>query len=193
MTYSTVTAGKAAGNWWLVVLRGVLAILFGVAAFLWPNVTVVVLVLMFGAYALIDGIFAIIAALTHRESHSWGWLLVEGLVGVAAGVITFAWPEITTVALLYLIAAWALITGIFEIVAAIRLRHEIDNEWALALGGLISVALGVLMVLWPAASVLALVWLIAAYAITFGVLLIVLGFRLRHWSAQRGRVTLRAA
>jgi uncharacterized membrane protein HdeD (DUF308 family) len=155
-------------------------------AFVWPGLTVVALVLLFGAYALVDGVLTIAAAVTGRASRSWGWLLVEGLAGIAAGIVAFVWPDVAATALLYLIAAWAFVTGLFEIVAAIRLRHEIENEWALALGGLASVLLAVAIVVWPGASALALVWLIAAYAILFGILLIVLGLRLRSWSRPEG-------
>jgi uncharacterized membrane protein HdeD (DUF308 family) len=162
--------------WWAVALRGLLAVLFGLAAFLWPGITLVSLVLLFGAYALVDGILAIIAAFRARE---WWPLLLEGVVGIAAGVVTFLWPGITAIALLYLIAAWAIITGILEIVAAIRLGKVIENEWWLALGGVISVILGVVMVVAPGAGALGLVWAIGAYALLFGATLIALGLRLR--------------
>jgi uncharacterized membrane protein HdeD (DUF308 family) len=162
--------------WWAVALRGLLAVLFGLAAFLWPGITLVSLVLLFGAYALVDGIFAIVAAFRARE---WWPLLLEGVAGIAAGVATFLWPGITALALLYLIAAWAIITGILEIVAAIRLRRVIENEWWLALGGVASIILGVVMVAAPGAGALGLVWAIGAYALLFGVIMIALGFRLR--------------
>jgi uncharacterized membrane protein HdeD (DUF308 family) len=162
--------------WWVVALRGLLAVVFGLAAFLWPGITLVSLVLLFGAYALVDGIFAIISAFRTRE---WWPLLLEGVIGIVAGAMTFVWPGITAIALLYLIAAWAIITGILEIVAAIQLRKVITNEWLLVLGGVVSVILGVVMVVAPGAGALGLVWAIGAYALVFGVTLIALGFRLR--------------
>ncbi|MGH2522060.1 MAG: HdeD family acid-resistance protein, partial [Anaerolineales bacterium] len=151
-----------------------------------------VLVLLFGAYALVDGLFALITGLTrYGESPRWWVFLIEGLVGIAAGILTFVWPGLTGVILLYLIAGWAIFTGVFEVVAAIRLRKEIDNEWLLALGGVASVIFGVLLVLRPAAGALAVVWLIGAYALIFGALLVALGLRLRSWHTHRE--TLRPA
>ena len=171
-----------ARNWWLLALRGVLAILFGLAAFAWPGATVAALVLLFGAYALVDGIFALVAAVLRATRHErWGMLLLEGLAGIAIGVLTFIWPGMTALVLLYLIAAWAVVTGILEIAAAIRLRQEIDNEWLLALAGAASVIFGLLLFFRPGAGALAVIWLIAAYAIVFGVLLIALAWRLRNW------------
>jgi uncharacterized membrane protein HdeD (DUF308 family) len=162
--------------WWAVALRGLLAVLFGLAAFFWPGITLVTLVFLFGAYALVDGVFALVSAF--RADDRWP-LLFEGVVGIAAGVVAFVWPGITALALLYLIAAWAIITGILEIVAAVRLRKVIENEWLLALGGVASIILGVILVVAPGAGALGLVWAIGAYAILFGIALIALGFRLR--------------
>ncbi len=169
-------------NWWLVVLRGVLAILFGIAALVWPNATVLVLVLLFGAYVLIDGIFAAIASIQGRRHYrNWWVLLLEGITGLVIGVLTFIWPGITTLVLVYLIAAWALITGIFEIAAAVALRRELSGEWMLGLSGLLSIALGVIIFLRPEAGVRGIIWVIGLFAILFGILVTVLGFRLRGW------------
>lgn len=169
-----------ARNWWTLALRGVLSILFGLAAFLWPGLTLGALVLLFGAYAFVDGAFAVAAALVGRTGGMpWWALLVEGLIGLAAGVATALWPGITALALLYMIAAWSAATGVFEMVAAIRLRREIRGEWALFLSGLLSVVFGLVLVMFPGAGALALAWYIGAYAVVFGVLLVVLGFRLR--------------
>jgi uncharacterized membrane protein HdeD (DUF308 family) len=165
-----------ARNWWAIALRGLLAVLFGLAAFFWPGISLVVLVALFGAYALVDGIFAIVSAFKTKD---WWPLLLEGAAGIAAGALTFLWPGITALALVYVIAAWAIVTGIFEIIAAVRLRKEIENEWLLGLGGLASVVLGVIMIAAPGAGALGLVWAIGAYALVFGVTLIALGFRLR--------------
>ena len=167
-------------NWGWIALRGAAAVLFGVLAFAWPGITLVVLALFFGAYAFMDGIFALIAAYKGREGSKAVWLLVlVGVLGIAAGIATFLWPEMTALALLMFIAVWALFVGIFQIAAAIRLRKEIENEWLLGISGGLSVLFGVLMIASPGAGALAVVWVIAAYSIAFGVLLIALGFRLK--------------
>jgi uncharacterized membrane protein HdeD (DUF308 family) len=171
-----------ARNWWALALRGLAAILFGVLAFVWPGITLWALVLLFGSYMLVDGIFAIVAAVrAARREARWWLLLIEGVLGVLAGLVAFFWPGLTTLALLYFIAAWAIVTGILEIVGAIRLRQEIEGEWALGLSGALSVLFGILLVVIPApAGLLSLVWLIGAYALAFGVLLLVLAFRVRN-------------
>src|SRR5919198_3636946 len=167
-------------NWWLVVLRGVLAILFGILAFAWPAITWLTLIIMFGVYAIVDGIVAIVTGLSRtRESARWWVFLLEGLLGIGAGIVALVWPGLTSLVLIYMIASWAIVTGILEIVAAIRLRNEISNEWMLGLGGLVSIGLGILLFLQPVAGGLAIIWTIAGYALIFGVLLVVLGFRLR--------------
>src|ERR687890_1931301 len=171
-------------NWWMLALRGLAAIVFGVLAFVWPDITLFVLVLLFGAYMLVDGIFAIVAAVraAGREAR-WWLLLIEGVLGVLAGLVAALWPGLTALALLYFIAAWAIVSGIFEIVGAIRLRREIEGEWALGLSGALSVLFGVLLVaVGPGVGLLSLVWLIGAYALAFGVLLLVLAFRVRRTS-----------
>jgi len=159
----------------------VAAILLGILAFAWPGITLFVLVLFFGAYMLVDGIFAIVAAVRAAgEEDRWWLLLIEGILGVLAGLVAFFWPGLTALALLYFIAAWAIVTGIMEIVAAVRLRQEIEGEWALGLSGLLSVIFGVLLVVLPApAGLLSLVWLIGAYAVATGVLLLIVAFRVR--------------
>lgn len=175
-------------NWWLLVLRGVLGILFGIAAFVWPGITLLTLIILFGVYAIVDGAVAVGTGLSRtKDSPRWWTFLVEGLLSIGAGVVALIWPGVTTLVLIYMIAGWAIFTGILEIVAALRLRHEITNEWMLALGGLISVALGVLLFFQPAAGSLAIVWTIASYAVIFGILLVVLGFRLRNWRAPEPR------
>jgi len=168
-------------NWWALALRGLAAIVFGVLAFVWPGITLWALVLLFGGYMLVDGIFAIVAAVraAGREAR-WWLLLVEGVLGVLAGLVAFLLPGITALALLYLVAAWAIFTGILQIVGAVRLRREIEGEWALILGGVLSVIFGVLLAVLPGPGILALVWLIGAYAVVSGVLLIVLAFRVRN-------------
>jgi uncharacterized membrane protein HdeD (DUF308 family) len=180
-----------ARNWWALVLRGFFDVLFGITAFVWPGITLAVLVLLYGAFALVDGSFAIAAVLVGRTRGMPSWaLLVEGLAGIAVGAITFFWPGITQLALLFLIAAWAVVTGVFEIVAAVRLRKEIRGEWLLALSGVLSVAVGVALVVNPGAGLLAISWMIGTYAIIFGVLFIVLGFRLRSWLRRESFIAI---
>jgi uncharacterized membrane protein HdeD (DUF308 family) len=180
-----------AGNWWAFALRGLFAVIFGIAAFAMPGLTLAVLVLLYGAYALVDGIFAIASAVAGRTYGSpWWAMLIRGLLGIAIGIMTFAWPGITELALLYIIAAWAVVTGGFEIAAAIRLRKEIQGEWLLILSGALSVLFGLAIMVFPAAGALAIAWLIGSYAILFGVLLLVLGFRLRTLALQGSPVAM---
>src|SRR5438093_2444204 len=156
-------------NWWVLLLRGLAGIIFGIITFISPAISLAALVLVFGAYALVDGVLAIISAIRWRgEVDRWWVLLLEGLAGIAAGIVTFLWPGITALALLYVIAAWALVTGVFEIAAAIRLRRAITGEWLLALSGVFSIALGVLLVLLPGPGALAVTIWIGAYAFVFG-------------------------
>ena len=169
-----------AQNWWALVLRGVCAVLFGLGAFIWPGVTLAVLILLYGAYALIEGVLAVAWAIMGRQAGSFPWgVLLAGLAGIVVGVVTFLMPGLTALALLYLIAAWAIVRGVFEIIAAIHLRKELDNEWLLALSGLLSVALGVILWIAPGAGVLAVLWWIGAFAVVFGILTIALGMRLK--------------
>ena len=169
-----------APNWRLLLLRGVIAVMFGIFAVTVPALTLVALVLMFGAYAFADGVVSLVVAVTSRRGAGLAMPLVEGILGIAAGVITFIYPGITALWLLLLIAAWAILTGIAEIAGAIRLRREISGEWRLVLAGVLSLAFGVLLLLNPAAGALAVVWIIGIYAIVFGTLLFLLGVRLRR-------------
>jgi uncharacterized membrane protein HdeD (DUF308 family) len=170
-----------ARNWWALAIRGVAAIIFGLLALLLPGVTLAALILLFAAYALVDGIFNLVAALRGHTGERPRWLLtVEGLASIAAGIVAFALPGLTALVLVYVIAVWALITGVLEVVAAIRLRDEIPNEWWLVASGVLSVVFGLLLVIAPGAGVLALVLWVGAYAIVFGALLIGLAFRLRR-------------
>jgi uncharacterized membrane protein HdeD (DUF308 family) len=180
-----------AKNWWALALRGVAAIIFGVLAFVLPGVTLAALILLFGSYALVEGVLNILAAVRGRgDDQPWWALLFEGLVSVAAGIVTFVLPGLTELALLYMIAAWAIVTGVFEIVAAIRLRRRITGEAWLAVNGVLSIAFGVLTMLIPGAGAVSLVWLIGWYAFVFGVLLLGLAFRLRRWRRGDARPAL---
>lgn len=167
-------------NWWALALRGLFAILFGLAAFAMPGITLAVVILLFGAYAIVDGTFAIVAGLRAAERHERWWaLLLEGIVDIAAGVVAFAWPALTALLLLYLVSVWAVVTGLLEIAAAIRIRQAIKGEWLLAINGVVSVLLGVFLVVVPGGGILVLIYWIGGYAIFFGILLLGLAFRLR--------------
>jgi uncharacterized membrane protein HdeD (DUF308 family) len=169
-----------ARNWWVLLIRGILAIIFGVLAFLWPGMALEVLVLLFGAYALLDGVASIIIGLTGRGAQDNRlWLLLGGVFGVLVGVLAFVWPGLTALTLIYFIAAWAILTGAFTIVAAVQLRKEIDNEWLLVISGALSILVGLYMAAFPGEGALALIWVIAAYAVIFGIMLIGLALRLR--------------
>ncbi|WP_336206185.1 HdeD family acid-resistance protein [Nonomuraea sp. LPB2021202275-12-8] len=167
-----------ARTWWLVLIRGIAAIIFGILALIWPGITLLVLVVFFGAYAIVDGIFSIMSAFRHG-ARSRAWSIISGIIGILAGIVAFIWPGITSLALLYVIAFWAILTGVAQIVDGIQLRKEIDNEWMLILGGALSVIFGILLLLWPAAGMLSLVWLIGIFAILFGIALVALSFRVK--------------
>jgi uncharacterized membrane protein HdeD (DUF308 family) len=167
-------------HWWVPVLRGVAAIIFGVMAFVYPGLTVAVLVLLFGAWVLVDGVFRVVGAIGHRASDpEWGFHLIIGILGIIIGFLTFHAPRITALALVIYIAAWALMIGATEIALAIKLRREIKGEWFLILMGLVSILFAIMLLWNPIPGALALVWLIGSYAIVFGILGIILGFRLR--------------
>jgi uncharacterized membrane protein HdeD (DUF308 family) len=174
-----------AKNWWHLLLRGILAILFGVMAFAMPGITLVSLAMLYGAYALIDGILAIWFGVGAK---AWG-LVLFGLLGIAAGIFTLYLPWGTAVALLYMIGAWAIVRGIFEIVTAVQLRHEIANEWSMGLAGLVSVVLGLMFIARPGAGALALIWLIGTYAIIAGILLIILALRMRGLPQRLNKIS----
>jgi uncharacterized membrane protein HdeD (DUF308 family) len=183
-----VAVETASRHWWAFALRGLVAILFGVLAFAWPGVTLQVLVLLWGAFAFVDGVLALVAAIRTDNDHRWG-LLLEGIVGIGAGIVTFLYPGLTALVLLYIIAVWALLTGILELVAAVRLRKVIQNEWWLALSGILSVLFGIVLLAAPGAGALAVVWLIAAYAIVFGILNLALAVRLHGMGQRRHAVS----
>ena len=172
-------------GWWRLLVRGLVAIAFGVFTWLRPGLSLAALVLVFGIYCTADGILGIWTAIAGRNDNDYWWvLLLAGIVGVGVGAVTFAAPGLTAVALLVYIAVWALVKGVLEIAAAIRLRKEIQGEWLLVVGGAASVAFGALLLARPGAGVLAVLWLIAAYAVVFGVLLVLLAFRARRFVKQ---------
>ena len=174
-------------NWGWIVARGVAAIIFGLCALAVPGITWVVLMSLFAAYALIGGIAAIVAAVSRetRADRPWGLLLVEGILGIAVAAVWVLRPAATSLAFLYVLGVWAILSGILEIGTAIRLRKVIQGEWMLALAGLLSIALGVTVWLWPLAGALALVWWIGAYAIVFGALMIGVGLHIRRLRGGR--------
>jgi len=166
--------------WWLILLRGIAFIVFGVLAFMWPGLTLVTLVLFYGAFALVDGVLALAHAIMGGgEMGSRWWLVLVGVAGIAAGIVTFMWPGLTALLLLVFIATWAIVLGVFQIAGAIRLRKEIDNEWTLILSGALSVGFGLVLLAAPGAGAVGLIWVIASYAVVFGVLLVMLAFRLK--------------
>ena len=174
-----IVVDQLARHWWVIGLRGLAAILFGVLAFVWPGMTLAVLVLLFGAYALVDGVLTLIAAFRGGVQHRIV-MLVEGVVSVLAGLAAFVWPGLTALVLLYIIAFWAIVTGVLEIVAAIRVRRAISNELGLVIGGVLSVVFGVVLLIAPGAGALAVIFLIGAYAVVFGIALLGLAWRLRE-------------
>ena len=172
-----------ARNWWSLVIRGVAGILLGVITIIAPEITFHALVLLFGAYALIDGVTGFAGAWrAARARDRWGALLLQGIAGIVAAAVTILWPGITALALVLVIAAWAIVTGVLQTIAAIRLRRHISGEWLLVLGGILSVAFGALITIAPLAGALVIAIWVGAYALVFGALLIGLGFKLRSWN-----------
>lgn len=175
--------------WWAIALRGLVAILFGILTLIWPGITLQVLILFFGVYALLDGVLSAVSAFVNRKhDRTWWWFLLAGLAGVAVGILTFAFPGLTAIVLVYFIAARALIIGIVEIAAGVALRKEVSSEWFLILKGILSVLFGLVLFVVPGAGALAMLLMIGVYAIVAGVLLMLVAFRLRGWS----RATLSA-
>jgi uncharacterized membrane protein HdeD (DUF308 family) len=169
-----------ARNWWAIALRGVVAILFGLVTFAWPGATMLSLVFVFAVYALLDGILDIVAAVRSARQHErWGLLVLEGIVDILAAAIAIAWPGLTILIFVLVIAAWALVTGVLMMIAAFRLNPE-HGRWWLVLGGLVSILYGVLLVIAPMIGAVVLTWWLGAYALVFGVSLLILAYRLRH-------------
>jgi uncharacterized membrane protein HdeD (DUF308 family) len=172
-------------NWWMLALRGVLAIIFGLIALFDPRIALLAFVYVFAAYALIDGIVAVVVAIQERGSlNRWGWVLFEGIISILAGIVAFVYPGLTALVLLYIIAFWAIVTGIMEIVAAFAIRGFAAREWALGLAGIVSIIFGIVLFVFPGAGLLSILWLVGIYAIIFGILFIVRAFQLRLWASS---------
>lgn len=170
-------------HWWALALRGTLATLFGLIALFWTRLPLEILVICFGAFALVGGLLLIVAALGDRGSHRvWGVLLLESLVGIVVGLLTFFWPLVTALILLHLIAFWAMATGLLEGAAALEIHHVFGHGWMVLSGGMASFLVGVVLALLPGGSLLSLTWLFGIYAVLFGVLLLVLAFQWRRWN-----------
>ena len=164
-------------NWWVLALRGLLAVLFGFAALVLPLGTLEAVGRLFGVYAILEG--ALVVLIGMRGTQYRGAFLSEGAFGIVAGLVALAWPGVTALVLLYVVAIWAILSGIAEIIAAVALRREIEGEWVLFLVGVLSVVLGVAMAVLPSVGVLSLIWLVGLYALAVGVAMIVLAFRVR--------------
>ncbi|RCG27401.1 HdeD family acid-resistance protein [Sphaerisporangium album] len=178
--------GLTGRDWWVLAVRGACAIVFGILAIIWPLITLLTLVILFGIFAIVSGIFTLIGAF--RGDHprqSKLWMIVSGVLGIIAGVIAWVWPGITAFALLMLIAAYAVVIGVSEIVAAVRRRASGETEWMWLVSGVLAVIFGILLFIWPAPGALALTWLIGVFAIVYGVSLLVLAYRV-HDIGHRG-------
>ena len=179
---------ELAHNWGWIALRGVLAVLFGILCFAWPGSAFAALVLLFGAYAFVDGVFALIALFRGAGKDRFWMLVLEAVVGIGVGILTIAHPPLVALALLYYVGIWAILTGIFELVAAIRLRKEITGEFWLGLAGVLSIAFGVLLFVEPGPGSLAIAIWVGAYALIFGVMLVALAFRLKKFNDLHNKV-----
>ena len=179
------TLDALARNWWLILLRGIMAIIFGVLTFAWPGLTLFTLVIFYGVFALLDGIFALVAAVTKGTPAPRWWLAIVGILGIGAGVVTLMWPGITGLVLLYFIAGWAIASGVFEIIGAFRLRKEIEDEWLLIAIGVLSILFGLVVLANPGAGALGLAFAIGGFAIAYGLILIAFSLRLKKHAAVK--------
>ena len=185
---------ELAMNWWSMGIRGVITALFGVAAIAWPNITLAVLIGLFGIFMLVDGVIAFISAIrAGQERQRWWTYVVEGLVEVGIGIAVFSVPQVTAVILLYFIAFWAIFIGIWRIATAIELRREIEGEWLWGLSGLVALLFGFAILAFPAAGALTLVRVIGIFALAFGIFSIIMSFRVRSWQHEAEEETQRRA
>ena len=186
--------GMVARDWWVFAVRGIAALVFGVLAFIWPEATLRVLVILFGAYVLVDGV-SLLVALARGDKlarrHAWA-VGIMGVLGIVVGLVTFVWPDLTALSLLYLVAFWAITTGVFQVIAAIALRRELDNEFWMGLGGVASVAFGVLLIASPGDGLVSLVWLVGLWAVVFGVSSLGLAYRLHGIDSELSEPGFRA-
>ncbi len=174
-----------ARNWWLILLRGICAIIFGLLAIAWPGLSLFTLIILYGVFALFDGGLAIGAAIMGDTPAPRWWLALVGVLGIAAGAVTLAWPGITGLVLLFFIAGWAIAAGVFQIVGAIRLRKEINDEWLLIASGVVSVLFGILILMFPGAGALSLAFVIGIFALVYGFLLVGFAMKLRKHAEIR--------
>jgi len=172
-------------HWWQVAVRGLIALIFGILVLAWPGVSLLIFAIIFGAFVFVDGIFTLVAAINYKAGAGRRtWLYIRGIAGIIVGLITFFWPAITALALVILIAAWALVTGVMELVFAFRANQESAIRWMFAVSGILSLILGILILAYPVPGTLIIIWIIGAYAVLAGILLIILGFRLRSVKAS---------
>ena len=168
--------------WWVLAVRGLAAVIFGILALFYPGITFVTLVMFFGAFALVDGVFTLIAAI-RRSDREYHWvLLLQAIAGIAFGIVALVAPLSTAIAVVYLVAAWCIVTGVLEVMVAIRLRKDIEGEWLLGLSGVLSIVLGIAFAALPLEAMVALTWMLGAYAIAAGIILMTLGFKLRKFA-----------
>jgi len=179
------TLDALARNWWLILFRGICAVIFGVLTFIWPGLTLLTLVLFYGAFSLLDGAFSIAAALKGGAPVPRWWLALIGVLGIAVGIITLMWPQITGIVLLMFIAGWAIASGVLQIFGAISLRKEIEGEWLLIASGILSVIFGVFLIMFPGAGALSLALVIGAFAVAYGILIIGFSLRLKKHAEVR--------
>jgi len=173
-------------HWWQVAVRGFIALLFGILLLAWPGVSLFLFAIFFGAYAFVDGIFTLVAAINYKAgAGNRAWLFVRGICGIIVGIVTFFWPAITELALVLLIGAWALITGVMELTFAFKAVKETGAKWLFVVSGILSIILGLLILIRPIAGIIAVIWIIGAYAIIAGIVLIIVGFRLRSPKASK--------
>lgn len=185
-------AREVLDRWWAVVLRGAVAVLFGAATLIWPGLTLGVLIVLYGIYAVVDGAFGLLGLLSGaRPEHPWWVRLLDALVSLGAGLVALFWPGITSLALLWLVAGWALAKGVLQIILAVSLRRRMSNVRLLALAGVISVILGIVYVLFPQAGILSLVWVLGLYALVYGIVLFARGLALRVARRALGRPSAR--